>query len=52
MLKALTIQDWSHMKKDKRSSLHRQLHKQAYPEMQKSISLDEFVKRNGGGLSG
>ena len=52
MLKALTIQDWSHMKKDKRSSLHRKLHKQAFPEDHKAITLEEYMKQSGGGLGG
>lgn len=31
-----TVQDWSHMRKDQRNKVHRQLHKQAYPEVYES----------------
>lgn len=49
MLKQLTIQDWPNLKKDKRSSLHRKLHKDAYP-VTESISLEEYIKKSRGGL--
>jgi hypothetical protein len=51
MLKQLTIQDWPNLKKDKRSSLHRKLHRDAYP-VQQSITLEDYIKNTGGGLGG
>ena len=32
MLKKFTISDWPNMKKDSRETLHRKLHKVAFPE--------------------
>lgn len=49
MLKQLTVQDWPNLKKDKRASLHRKLHRDAYP-VRDTITLEEYIKKSGGGL--
>ena len=52
MLMQLTISDWPNMKNEKRSSVHRKLFRDAYPENNKPISLDEFIKKSGGSIGG
>lgn len=52
MLENFTLADWPNMKKDKRASLHRKLHDMAYPELRKTISLEDFMKQSAGGIGG
>lgn len=52
MLKQLKIQDWSYQKREQREKIHKELSKIAYPENQKTITLEEFMKQSGGGLGG
>lgn len=52
MLKQFTLSDWPNMKNDKRQTLHRKLFRDAYPEKIKTVTLEEYMKNSGGGLSG
>lgn len=53
LLTNLTLHDFPHLKKEKRSKVHKQLHKQAFPFQHKSKpevnfdSMREFINKNG-----
>lgn len=35
----LTVQDWSHMKKENRNKMHRKIHDVAYPQHRKKVAI-------------
>lgn len=52
MLKLLKVQDWSYQKMPEREKMHRDLSKIAYPEKNKSMTLDEYIAKSGGPSGG
>lgn len=52
MLLDLRKHDWPHLQTNKREEFHRSISKQAYPESNKPMTLEEFIKNSSGGIGG
>ena len=51
MIMKMRIQDWPHMKQEKRSEYHRQLFRLAYPATEEqTISFDQLAKMQKDGV--
>lgn len=50
MLKELTVQDWSNMKRNQRQKLHKDLYRKAYPSFlskKKKITIEDLKRMQG-----